>query len=225
MHTPRLRAPRALIFDLDGTLVDSHPSIAASVDAMLRAHDRPLPSLAVRELALSRPLREMAAALTGVTDPAELDAMAASYMAHYVETMVAQSTPFTGVEAMLDAVASMDVPLAVLTNKTEINAIQIVHGRFGEIRFPTIVGSVGSRADKPSADGALLVAATLGVPIGECWMIGDSEIDVATAHATGMVAVGVTWGITASLAAKIAHADVVIDEPAVLAKLVVDALS
>ena len=82
------------------------------------------------------------------------------------------------------------LPLAVLTNKTEINAIKIVHGRFGERRFPTIVGSVPGRANKPDPEGARLVAERLGVPVEKCWLIGDSELDILTARASGMLGAG-----------------------------------
>lgn len=218
-------APRAIVFDLDGTLVDSHAAIAASVDHMMRVHGLQPPSQEVRELALSRPLRGMIAALTNATEPERIEAFAASYLEHYVSTMVATSNPFEGVEAMLDGLERLSVPLAVLTNKTEINAIKIVHGRFGERRFPIIVGSVPGRANKPEPEGARLVALQLGVPVQACWLIGDSELDLLTARAAGMLGVGVTWGITPTLAEKIADADVLLGQPGELTALVERSLS
>ena len=214
----QLAKPRAVLFDLDGTLVDSHAAIAASIDAMLAAHGLPQPTKPEREAALSFPLRVMVAKITGATSPDVIEQYAASYLEHYVATMVQTSIPFEGIEPMLDAIAHL--PLAVLTNKTEINAIRIVEGRFGKGRFASIVGTVPGRESKPSPAGAAIVAESLGVPLEACWLIGDSELDIATARNARMGAVGVTWGITDSLATRIADADVLLRAPHELTALV-----
>ncbi len=219
-----LRAPRAVLFDLDGTLVDSHAAIAASIDHMLDVAALPRPTREVREAALSFPLRVMVAKITGADTPEAVERHAQAYLEHYVATMVQTSIPFDGVTEMLDGLHALGLPLAVLTNKTEVNAIRIVEGRFGAARFRTTVGTVPGRASKPSPEGAEILARALGIALEDCWLIGDSELDIATARAAGMVAIGVTWGITPTLAEKIADADRLLHTPAALTALVTEAL-
>lgn len=208
--------PAAILFDLDGTLVDSHASIVAAIRATTREHGHPEPTQAQFETAVSLPLRAMLGMITGTDEPARLDELAATYLRHYVVTMVELSSPFDGVAEMLDAIAALGIPMAVLTNKTEVNAQTIVDARLGPGRFAAFVGSVPGRPTKPDPTGARLAASQLGVPASSCWLVGDSRIDLDTARASSMLAVGVRWGITETLAAKIADADLLLDRPEAL---------
>jgi len=212
--------PSALIFDLDGTLVDSHGSIHASIAAMRAKHGLPEPTPEALEVAVSLPLRAMVARVTGAEDPALIETYASSYLENYVLTMVEKSHPFEGVAEMLDGCVARGFPIAVLTNKTEINARRICEGRFGASRFTTIIGSVPERPNKPDPTGARFAAQQLGVAPDTCWLIGDSRIDVDTARAAGMLAIGVRWGINQELALHIADADVLLDRPDELIGLV-----
>lgn len=212
--------PRAILFDLDGTLVDSHASIVSAIRATTAEHGLPTPTDAEFEAAVSLPLRSMLGMITKSEEPVALDAYAATYLRHYVVTMVELSDPFEGIGPMLDELAALSLPLAVLTNKTEVNAQRIVEARLGADRFAVFVGSVPGRPNKPDPTGARLAAERLGVAPSECWLIGDSRIDLDTARAAGMLAVGVRWGITATLAEKIADADRLVDRPEQLVRLV-----
>jgi phosphoglycolate phosphatase len=158
--------------------------------------------------------------ITASSDPERIDAFAATYLRHYVGTMVELSNPFAGVDTMLDAIAGRGLPIAVLTNKTEANAKRICDGRLGPRRFAAIVGAVPGRPTKPDPAGARLLASQLGVDPLACWLVGDSHVDIDTARAANMSAVGVRWGITESLAAKLTHADVVLDRTEQLVALI-----
>lgn len=218
-----LHRPSAVIFDLDGTLVDSHGSIRASIRAVVERHALAAPTPEALEVAVSLPLRSMLARIADTQDEALVEAYAQTYLEHYVATMVEASHPFAGIAEALDALDARRIPIAVLTNKTEINAKKICDGRFGIDRFATLVGSVPERANKPDPVGALLAASRLSVSPRDCWLVGDSRIDVDTARASGMAAIGAGWGIPAELVEKIADADRLLDVPASLIALV-DAL-
>ena len=189
MTLPR---PRAVLFDLDGTLVDSHPAIHASVVHTLGVHRIALDEERLRE-AMSRPLRDLFRHAVPDADGARIDRLARTYLEHYVVTMIERSPPFDGIVAMLDGLLELGLPLAVLTNKTELNGFKIAEAHFGSSRFTTFVGSVPERANKPAPEGALLAASRLAAMPGDVWLVGDSPIDVATARNAGMVSVAATW--------------------------------
>lgn len=215
-----LRRPSAVIFDLDGTLVDSHGSIRASIRAVVERHALPDPTPEALEVAVSLPLRAMLARIAETQDASLVEAYANTYLEHYVATMVEASHPFEGIADALDALVTRRIPIAVLTNKTEVNAQKICDGRFGIGRFATLVGSVPERPNKPDPIGALLAASRLSVSPRDCWLVGDSRIDVDTARASGMAAIGARWGIPPELVEKIADADVLLEAPASLVTLV-----
>lgn len=215
LHGP----PRALLFDLDGTLVDSHAAIYASVVHTLQAHGVAVDEERLRA-AMSRPLRDLFRHVTRETDESRIDAYARTYLDHYVVTMIERSPPCPGVVEMLDALLALGLPLAVLTNKTEANGKKISDAHFGTTRFREFVGSVPERANKPAPDGALVAARRLGVDPSTVWLVGDSPIDVATARNAGMVSVAATWTLDADSADAVGDADLRADTPAELVDLV-----
>ncbi len=223
MSTPLPPPPRALIFDLDGTLVDSHAAIEASVRHTLAAHAVTVDEARLAD-AMSRPLRELFRHVAPGSDEARVDRLAATYLEHYVATMIDRAPPFVGVVDMLRACANLGLPLAVLTNKTERNGRLIVEAHFGTERFREIVGSIPERANKPAPEGALWLAERLAVPASESWLVGDSSIDVATARNAGMTSVAVLWGLGAAGRAKVADADFVVETPTEFLDLVHRAL-
>lgn len=212
-----------IVFDLDGTLVDSHPAIHASVVHTLGVHGIAVDEARLRE-AMSRPLRDLFAHVTRSSDAATIDRLGETYLAHYVVTMIERSPPFPGIVAMLDRLLALGLPLTVLTNKTEINGRRIAEAHFGEHRFRAIVGSVPGRENKPSPEGALFTAARLGVEAADAWLVGDSPIDVATARNAGMTSVAATWSLDADAQATVADADHRASTPEALVELVLAAL-
>lgn len=220
-----LPSPAALVFDLDGTLVDSHAGIAASVRHTLSTFGFAEPAPEVLRVALSLGLRPLLATLTGETEPARIETYAETYLAHYERTMIETSPPLPGVPEMLEGLSARGLPLAVLTNKSERNARRIVEARFGGDRFRTLVGLVAGRPQKPDPTGARLVLEQLGVHATSSWLVGDSVLDVRTARNAAMVAIGVTWGIDESLHGALADADRVASRPEALVRLVDEALA
>lgn len=215
--------PRALLFDLDGTLVDSHGAIYASVVHTLREHELPLDETRLAQ-SMSRPLRDLFRHVTQEADERLIDAYTKTYLDHYVRTMVEKSPPFPGIVEMLDALLELGLPLGVLTNKTEINARKISDAHFGTVRFREFVGSVPERPNKPAPDGALLAASRLGTEPGAVWLVGDSPIDIATARNAGMVSVAAAWSLDARAEALVADATLRAESPSSLVELVRTAL-
>ncbi|MSP17452.1 MAG: HAD family hydrolase [Myxococcales bacterium] len=210
---------RAVIFDLDGTLADTLADIAASMNHALAALGLPVhDECAYREFVgagveqLGRNVLPRGAAASQV-------AVVAEFRRHYAEHLLDRSVPFAGIVALLDALDTRGVRRAVLSNKPEWATLRMVTALFAEPPFAVVAGDREGFPRKPDPTRALAVAAELSVVPAACLFVGDTPIDMATARAAGMVAVGVSWGFRPPaelLAAGAAH---LIDHPGELLAL------
>lgn len=210
-----MTAPTVL-FDLDGTLVDSLPGIAAGMNAALGTS---MSDAEIRPF-VGPPLPDTFHRLTGATGAA-LDAVVAAYRARYAELMVEMTAVYDGIPELLDTLAARGATLAVATSKSRPLARDLLAGLGLADRFAAIEGPVpGGRAgydDKATTIGHALAA--LGTPPGaRVTMVGDRHHDVDGARAHGLRAVGVTWGFGDT--AELAGADALAATPAEIAALV-----
>lgn len=197
-----LRAIRAAIFDLDGTLVDSLPDIAAHLNTALA--EAGLTTYSNDEV--KRWVGSGAAQLVGRavaarqgagdhdTDRAVFEDVFARFRAHYRTAPYGRTSVFAGLAEALDAIA-VDRRVAVLSNKPHDLVVTIAEALLAKWSFAPVLGEKPGTPRKPDPTALLAIAAELDVPPGECVMVGDSEIDVATAAAAGMPSVAVTWGL------------------------------
>ncbi|MEV4781700.1 phosphoglycolate phosphatase [Burkholderia sp. LMU1-1-1.1] len=185
-------APRALLIDLDGTMVDTAPDLAAAAALMLAGLGRPplalstvagfigngVPALVARVLAAS--------GLAGAANPVDPAAAEASFVHHYTGTNGRHGRAYRGA---LDGVAALrraGFPLACVTNKPQALAEALL-GTCGLLpHFDHVVGGDTPAGLKPSAGPLLHACRLLGVAPQRALMVGDSAIDVAAARAAGM---------------------------------------
>lgn len=184
---------RALVFDLDGTLVDSRADLAAAVNRT-RA-DLGRPPLALERIVgmVGEGARLLVSrALEGARGE-ELDCALALFLAHYEPRCTVETRPYPGIPELLAAAAARR-PLALLTNKPERTSRRILD-HFGWTRhFAAVVGGDTLPERKPAPDGLIHLSTALGVAPGELCLIGDSPIDAGTARAAGAAFVWVEWG-------------------------------
>jgi phosphoglycolate phosphatase len=211
--------PRAIVFDLDGTLVDSLDDIAAALVAALADHDLPAPSRdQVRGWIGGGAGTLVKRALAAGGRDELVEPVLARFRVHYAAAPVIHTRVYAGLPAVLDRMVSAGRTLAVLTNKPQDLAARICEALLAPWPFAVIAGQRPGVPLKPSAEPALRVAAELGVAPDACALVGDAGTDVETAHAAGMIAVGVSWGFRPR--AELAGAALVCDEPAQLVALV-----
>ncbi|HEX3673309.1 MAG TPA: HAD-IA family hydrolase [Rhizomicrobium sp.] len=214
----------ALIFDLDGTLVDTAPDLLGALNAVLRAEGRHgLDTATLRHMVGfgARALIEQAMAATGTpVDEARLPALLDVFIDHYRAHIADESRPFAGVEATLAALQKSGMRLGVLTNKPQELTGPLLE-QLNLARFFTAIHGAG-RYDYVKPDPRVFHHVTDELGGGPAVMIGDSKTDVATARAAGAPVILLSYGYTPE-PARTLGADLVLDDfadiPAALRKL------
>jgi phosphoglycolate phosphatase len=190
----RFEGVRVLIFDLDGTLIDSKLDLAHAVNAMLENEGRaPLPHETVYSyVGNGAPTLVRRALGEGVTD-AEADGALAFFLAYYREHMLDNTVPYPGVR---DGLASLEKhPMAVLTNKPVVFSKAILEGLGLARYFRFVYGGNSFAAKKPDPMGVEVLLRDFAAAPREAMMIGDSDVDVRTARNAGIWACGVSYGL------------------------------
>ena len=187
---------RALIADLDGTLLDTLQDVADSTNAALArlglpSHDTSAYRYFVGDGRKSMALRSLPEERR---DDATLNTLIEyineEYTAHWMDT----TQPFDGIPDMLDALTSRGVRLAVLSNKPHHYTTQMISHLLPRWRFEIVRGESPETPRKPDPAGALAIMRQMELDPDACVYIGDSGIDMQTATAAGLYAVGVLWG-------------------------------
>ncbi|MEX2673491.1 MAG: HAD-IA family hydrolase [Phycisphaeraceae bacterium] len=214
--------PHAILFDLDGTLIDSLADIASAANASLRdlaqpTHHTPDYRMMVGDGADVLMRRALPADQQHLADEG-----LALFKQHYAQHVADETALYEGMDDTLDALTERGFPMAIVTNKPQAAADQIAAKLLTRWTWVCTTGHCEGVPKKPDPTSALAAAEAAGVAPGRCLFVGDSKTDMLTATAAGMVAVGVTWGFR-DRAELVAHdAAHVIDHPQELLTLLPD---
>ncbi|MFO0724786.1 MAG: HAD-IA family hydrolase [Myxococcota bacterium] len=206
---------KAVLFDLDGTLIDSDEDIAAAVNQTLEELGRPKRSLAEIRTMIGRGARDLLARALDSSDDAAIEAARARFVRHYTAAPVAHTKIYPGVIELLEALHRQGLALGVATNKPIALAAPIVKAlgldRAG-IRGVAAADEVERRKPDPAVLALALERTCPGTPPAEVVYVGDMGLDVETARAFGAAAVGVGWGFSRATVIA-AGPDVFIERP------------
>ena len=209
--------PRAVLFDLDGTLLDSAPDMLAAVNALRETHDQPPMLLAALRPHVSKGARAMLAAGFPGLDANAREALVPPFLAAYQRELARHGGPFDGVEALLSALENAGSRWGIVTNKPEALARALLPLLGWESRCAVLVGGDTLPVRKPDPLPLLHAARVVGIEPGDCAYVGDDERDIVAARAAGMPSVVALWGYRLSSDDPAAwQGDVMIEQPAQL---------
>lgn len=215
-----------IVFDLDGTLVDTAPDLIGTLNIILSREDLPaVPFDAARPLigGGARSLIERGVAASGrILGRDEIDRMVRDFIAYYADHIADTSRPFPAAEEVLDILAAQGCRLAVCTNKLEWLSVRLLQGLGLDWRFAAICGADTFGVSKPDPAVLRQTIAQAGGDLDRAVMVGDSHTDILTARAAGLPVVAVNFGYTDTPVAEL-NPDRVIDHferlPGALAEL------
>src|SRR4051794_21715722 len=199
-------------FDLDGTLADTAPDLAAALNRVLAGLKRPtVDPDAVREMVGfgSKALLRRGLALTGAAPEALVEETYPLFLDHYAANICVGTRPYAGLEAALDELAARGVTLAICTNKLERLSRLLIEALGWRRRFAAIVGADTLPVGKPDPRPLLEAIARAGGR--RAAFVGDSIVDARTARAAGIPFVAVSFGFSDRPASELG-ADAVIDD-------------
>ena len=186
---------QAVLFDLDGTLIDSAPDLGAAVDQM--RVDRGMPSL---PLVHYRPMagagaRGMIGLAFGFTpEHPEYDAMKEEFFRNYEACMTQRTFAFEGVVQMIDALVAADLPWGVVTNKSKRFAEPLTQAMPLFKTAAVVISGDTTPYAKPHPEPLFEAARRLGIAPSACVYVGDDERDIVAGLAAGMKTVAATYG-------------------------------
>ncbi len=210
------------IFDLDGTLTDTIPAISHFGNTALEKFGFPkiVPErykILVgngRDLLVHRMLAE-----TGADTEENFEKVGKAYDAAYEADPLYQTKAYDGIIELLDKLKENGIKIAVLTNKPDNVAQDVVKLFFGD-RFDVVFGQREGVKIKPNPEAAILIAKELSVDVSETVFIGDTYVDITTGKSAGMTAIGVLWGFRNEEELKNAGADYIVSNAEEISEIV-----
>src|SRR6266850_1801906 len=218
MADPKSPAVRALIFDLDGTLIDSKLDLIHSVNAMLSEMKRPQLAAGTISGYIGHGAPQLVArAMGGTAKEEELKQALQFFLGYYEEHKMDNTSAYPSVPETLAQLSH--IPMAVLTNKPERISVRILKSLGLAKYFRVIYGGNSFDSKKPDPFGANKILREFGITADEALIVGDSEVDVQTARNAGTLAAAVNYGF--GVHDRAAHpADIYLDHFADLADVV-----
>ena len=210
-----------VIFDLDGTLTNTLTDIGSAMNRALRLHGLPEHPIDAYRLMVGNGARRLAERAVG--EHKELtEAVLTDYQAWYGTHAAEATRPYPGVQRMLEELARDGLTLSVLSNKPNPDTVHVVTGFFPETDWAIIRGQLPGVPVKPHPAGTEALLDALCVSAADCLLVGDSSVDVETAHNAHMLCAGASWGFRGRKELKDSGADFIIDSPEELPALIRD---
>ncbi len=182
------------IFDLDGTILDTLLDLANAMNFALRAKEYPERTVDEIRGFIGNGIKMLVkrAVPTG-TDEADYAETLEIFRKYYLEHIADNTKPYYGIIDVINELKTAGCKVAVVSNKAHEAAQEVVKRFFGNL-FDEVVGKMDKFPSKPEPDSLFYTIKALGANLEDCVYIGDSDVDVLTAHNAGLPCIGVTWG-------------------------------
>jgi phosphoglycolate phosphatase len=209
-----------LIFDLDGTLVDSLPGIAATLNRTLSAHGLPEHQDNIVRGFIGNGLRNLIVrAAPQETDSSLIETMLGVYQQDYQLSWASGTHVYPGIHSMLAHLLAAGFSMSILSNKVHAFTVEMIRVIFPTVPFAAVLGQREGIPHKPHPAGALQISNMISAAPENCVIIGDSTMDIETAINAGMRSIAVSWGYHDRAPLLAAGAGKIIDSPSELPPL------
>ncbi|MGL5675546.1 MAG: HAD family hydrolase [Cellulosilyticaceae bacterium] len=211
---------KQVIFDLDGTLVNTIEDLGTSTNKVLETYQYPTHQMEAYKKFVGNgvyKLIERAVPLEARKEET-IAALKEAFVAYYSEHLTDFSKPYEGIWELLEILEERGVQMAVVTNKPQEQARALVAASFGSRFFKEVVGQQDGVPHKPNPTSVLRLIEQGEIELGEVLYIGDSDVDMETAKRAGVFGVGVSWGFRTTEELQAHGANVVIDHPSEVLK-------
>lgn len=209
-----------VIFDLDGTLLDTIEDLGAAVEHSMRESHFPGHTVAEYRRMVGHGIRNLVMAAmpeSARTDESKVNERLASFVDYYVSNIDVHTRPYEGVHDLLKELSREGTRVAIASNKFQTGTEKLVGEFFGDIPFCAILGNKEGLPLKPDPEVVGLCRRAAELPVGaRIAFVGDSPTDMRTAAAAGVAAIGVTWGFRDEPEIKAAGAQTIARTPAEL---------
>ena len=187
---------KAVIFDWDGTLLNTLEDLADSMNCVLERNRLPEHNLAAYRYFVGDGIEMLVrrALPFEVASENDFQRFVREMKSEYASRWLLKTRPYPGVPEMLAAFAAAGIAMAVLSNKPDDASNEIVKSLLPNIDFRIVLGATPERPKKPDPSAALEIASRLGISPEDFLFMGDTSIDMQTACAAGMFPVGALWG-------------------------------
>lgn len=184
----------AYIFDLDGTILDTLDDLRNAVNFAMRSKEYPERTVDEVRSFIGNGIRVLIKrAVPQGTGEEDYEQALEIFTKYYLEHIADCTKPYDGIIDVINELKSKGCKTAVVSNKAHFAAQAVVKDFFGDI-FDEVVGKKDKFPSKPEPDSLLYTIGLLGCEKENCIYIGDSDVDVMTAHNAGIECIGVTWG-------------------------------
>ena len=211
---------KTVLFDLDGTLVDTIDDLAWTTEQVLiewgrgTADGTPVHDRKAYQRFVGNGIRKLIDRAFGHSlSDQELDAVLARFLELYDGHLHVYSAPYEGIITVLDAVKAAGIPMGIATNKSEVQARRLVNHLFPDYDFCCVYGNVADRPTKPDPQIVELALRDCKAEKDTTLFVGDSNVDVQTAHNSGLVCCGAGWGFRGEKELQDAGAEIVLRQP------------
>lgn len=212
---------KAVVFDLDGTLLDTIGDIANPVNIVLKRYGYPTHEISAYREFIGDGIGQLVyrALPSDVAESALYNKILADAWHEYQIHLNRSTVPYAGIYELLDGLAAKDIKLNILSNKAHEFMAEVVDHYFANWDFEMVIGARRGLPLKPDPYSLLEIIEELKIDPSECVYVGDSDVDMQTATGAGAYAVGVNWGFRGREELLANGANLVIEHPTELLKL------
>ncbi|MBQ4809830.1 haloacid dehalogenase [Pseudoalteromonas luteoviolacea] len=191
---------KAVIFDLDGTLLNTSEDLGSALNQVLRKHNRPIVSKKDYSPAISNGVKALLEVGFGEElNRYDVESLRQQVLDSYEKNIAVHSFCFDGIAELLQKLESLDIAVGIMTNKPEFLTKPLLKQIPDLCHIEAVVCGDTLKVAKPHPEPLLLVAKQLGVDPQQCIYVGDAQRDIEAAHAAQMRSVSALWGFIPSL--------------------------